>query len=52
MSADLVSVLVALAVVVALLVTLVNLAVLGLALKLYTEVFKELAQRRRSEAKP
>ena len=34
---------------VALLVTLVNLGLLGIALKLYTEVFKELAQRGRAQ---
>ena len=30
-----------------LLVTLVNLGLLGISLKLYTEVFKELSQRKR-----
>ncbi|WP_337830561.1 hypothetical protein [Pseudonocardia sp. TMWB2A] len=39
-------------VIVALLVTLVNLGLLGVALKLYTEVFKELAQRGRAAARP
>lgn len=29
--------------------TLVNVSLLGLTLKLYTEVFKELAQRRRAD---